>query len=258
MKNIESNFTQEIVLPSNGLLNPELQDGRLIQRCMMVSDQKFLSGSTMTAGAAIQQLLQRTIESPEEFDVKKLTLPDTLFLLFKLRILSYGNMYTFKTRCPECGERISVTLDLSELPVEFLEEGFAETLVAKLPHRGDKVYTKLLTNQDIDEIDKELKRRKRKSMNTEEGDYVLRIVKSIEKIELSKPNADNKSELTHPIDIERYVNSLTDLDASAIIAARDSVRFGVIPAVEYTCPECSNYIDVNIQFSSEFFRPQFN
>lgn len=252
----ESNFVQEVILPSKGLLNPEIPEGKLVQRCMMVADQKFLSGSNLPAGTALQQLLQRTITSPAEFNVANLTLSDTLFLLFKLRILSYGNNYSFRSRCPECGQRITINLNLPELPVEMLDEDYQERLIVELPHRGDTVYTRLLTNKDMEDIEKELKRRRRK--NEDEVDYVLRIMQSIEKIELKTPNKDGKSVLTHPLDIEKYINSLTDLDARAINATRDSIRYGITPTVEYICPECGEYIDVNVQFSGDFFRPQFN
>lgn len=249
----ESNFTQEIVLPSKGLLNPEIPEGKVTQRCMMVSDQKFLTSNSQSAGSQINQLIQRTITAPKEFDVRNLSLPDTLYLLFKLRILSYGSEYKFRTRCPECGRKIDIEVDLSELSVETLEEGYSESLVVELPHRGDKVFTKILTNEDIEEIDKEIKRRKRKNPD-DESEYILRIVNSIEKIKIAK----DKTELTHPIDIERYVNSLTDLDASAILAARDSVSFGITPIIERVCPECREYIEIPMNFSGDFFRPRFS
>lgn len=254
---IESNFNQEITLPSQGLLNPEIPEGKLVQRCMMVSDQKFLSGSNQSAGSAIHQILQRTITSPEGFDVSKLTIADTLYLLFKLRILSYGNEYKFRTRCPECGNKIDIKVDLSELPVELLREDYAESLVTTLPHRGDTVYTKILTNEDMDDIAKEMKRRKRRN-EEDDSEYVLRIARSVEKVELTKPNKDGKKELTSAFEIERYINALTNLDASAILAARDSVSYGITPTIEHICPECGEYIDVNIQFSGGFFRPQFS
>lgn len=254
MNTIESNFTQELTLPSLGLLNPEIPEGKLVQRCMMVADQKFLSGSNQSAGSTIHQLLQRTITSPEGFDVSKLTLPDTLYLLFKLRVLSYGEHYKFRTKCPECGKKIDVVVDLSELPVETLEEDYTDNLVVTLPHRKDKVYTRIQTNQDMENINKELKRRKKRNPE-DESEYVLRITNSIEKIELATPNRDGKSVLTSPLDIERYVGALTDLDASTIINTRDSVTWGITPVIEYVCPECGEYIDISLRFSGEFFRP---
>lgn len=244
------NFTQEITLPSQGLLNPEIPEGKVVQRCMMVADQKFLSGSNRDPGNSLNQLIQRTITSPESFDVDNLTLSDTLYLLFKLRILSYGNTYKFRTRCPECGKKIDITVDLSEIPVDTLEEGYAENLIVELPHRGDTVYTKILTNADINYINKEVSRRKKKGQDVEGLDYLLRIVYSIEKIVLKK----DKEEITHPVDIEKYVSSLTDLDASSIILARDSAVFGISPSIDYVCPECRQDIEVGIQFSGNFFR----
>ena len=249
--NYESNFTQEIILPSKGLLNPEIPDGKVTQRCMMVSDQKYLAGS-QSSGSQIHELIQRTITAPEGFDVSNLSLPDTLYLLFKLRVLSYGSEYSFRVRCPECGRKIDVNVDLSTLMVETLEEGYQDDLSVVLPHRGDTVYTKILTNADVEEMNNEIKRRKRKNPN-DESDYILRIVYSISKIKIAK----DKSELTHPIDIERYVNSLTDLDASAIIATRDSVSFGVSPIIETRCPECRENVDITMNFSGDFFRPKF-
>lgn len=248
----ESNFTQELILPSKGLLNPEIPEGKVTQRCMMVKDQKFLSGSSRTTDSPINQILQNTVTAPESFDISNLSMPDTLYLLFKLRILSYGSEYTFKTRCPECGSVIDVTVDLSAIEVNTLEEDYLKDLSVVLPHRGDTVYTKILTNADIEDMNREIKRRKRKNPQ-DESEYILKIVYSIEKIKLK----EDKSELTHPIDIERYIESLTDLDASAILAARDSVIFGIIPVVDTQCPECGSDIEVGIDFSGKFFRPSF-
>ena len=246
----ESNFTQVITLPSKGLLNPEIPKGEVTQRCMMVSDQKFLNGSSHNSGSLLNQLIQRTTTAPEGFDISNLTPTDTIYMLFKLRVLSYGDMYTFRTRCPECGKKIDVTVNLAELPVETLEDDFTEKLSVELPRRGDTVYTKIMTNADKDALTAELSRRKRKNPQ-DESEYILKIVYAIEKIKLKKDG----SELTHPIDIERYVSSLTDYDAQVILATKDSVSFGLGAIVECTCSECKQDIEVGLNFSGDFFRP---
>lgn len=246
------NFQQEITLPSRGYFNPEIPDGKVVQRCLMVSDQKFLSGSNMDSKKMLSDLIKRTTVTPEDLDSSNLTLGDTLYLLFKLRILSYGNEYKFRTRCPECGKKIEVTADLSELPVEFLEEGFEEKLVTTLPHSKATVWTSVQTNFDLEEIDKECKRRRKKNPN-DDSEYILRIAQSVRKIK----TAEGK-ELTSRFDIERFVGGLTDLDAMTILAARDSVQFGILPTVEHTCTECRETIEVGVYFSGDFFRPNLN
>ena len=259
MKNNISNYTQELVLPSKGYLNPEIPGGKVIQRCMMVSDQKFLAGSNLSGSMTTKALLERTIESPENIDIGKLTASDTLYLLFKLRILSYGESYKFKSRCPECGRRIDLDVDLSKLTVHTLEEDFERNLEIVLPNSGDKVYTKFLTNDDLQAINDELERRRRKLKNIgEDTDFVLRLAAMIRRIELSTPNSSGDKVLEHPIDIQNYIEKLTDLDATAIRATTDNVMYGVYPIIEERCPYCREYIDINLSFGAGFFRPKYD
>ena len=245
-------LTQEVVLPSRGLLNPEIPEGKIVQRCMLVKDQKFLAGGAQKASDALNEIIRRTIVSPEGVDLQDLTITDTMFLLFKLRQLSYGDTYKFYTRCPECGKRIQLSVDLSQLEVTTLDEDYESKLTVVLPRRGDTVHVKILTNRDTAETDREIKRRRKRNPNDDSA-YVLRIVAAISKIDLK----DEGRSITHPIDIEKYVESLTDYDAAAITHARDLTSFGLDTVVEEKCPECGEIIEVGLNFSGEFFRPSF-
>lgn len=253
-QNATSNLQQEVILPSMGYLNPEIPEGKIIQRCMMVNDQKFLAGSNLNANQLIDELLNRTVISPEGFDAKNLTVEDTLYLLFKLRILSYGEIYHFQVRCPECGKKITVEVDLSELNVESLDEDYEKNLTVTLPRRGDTVTTKLLRNIDVEEINREVKRRRKRNPR-DESEYVLKICHTIQEVHLKEPNKDGKSELVSLVELEQYVNALTDFDAGTILQSTDRVQFGILPEIEYQCPECNEEIDIPINFGAEFFRP---
>lgn len=256
MSNVTSNFTHEIQLPSLGYLNPEIPDGKIVQRCVTVRDQKFLAGSKSTGGNS-KELLKRTIVSPETVDIDNLTVSDTLFLMFKLRILSYGEKFSYRARCPECGERIDVTVDLSQLPVEYLADDYAKSLEITLPNSGDTVYTQILRNRDFDEIRSEAKRLAKKNGDEDGTNFILRIARTIKKVKLKEANADGDKVLEHPVDIQKYVEDLTDLDATAIISTTGNIKFGILPTVEYVCPECKEYIDLNVHFDPNFFRPKY-
>ena len=257
MSNVTSNFTHEIQLPSMGYLNPEIPDGKIIQRCVTVRDQKFLAGSRSSGGNS-RELLKRTIQSPETVDIDNLTVPDTLFLMFKLRILSYGEKFSYRTKCPECGQKIDVTVDLSKLPVEYLSDDYAKTLEITLPNSGDLVYTQILRNRDFEEIRNEAKRMAKKNGDEEGTYFILRIAKTIKKIKLKEANADGDKVLEHPVDIQKYVEDLTDLDATAISSTTGNIRYGILPVVEHVCPECKEYIDLNVHFDHNFFRPKYD
>lgn len=252
-----SNYTQEVQLPSLGYLNPEIPEGKIIQRCMMVTDQKFLASSNLSPEETTRELLRRTTEQPANIDISKLTTADTLFLLFKLRILSYGDTYKYRARCPECGSKFEVTINLSELLVNTLPENYEDKLKVELPVAGDTVYTRFLTSRDLTEIQKEVDRRRRRNPE-DDSEFILRLAAGIRKIELKSPNANGMSVLEHPVDIQRYLESLTDLDATAIRATTDSVAYGIQPTIEYKCPNCRDYIDLSVSFGAGFFRPKYD
>lgn len=252
-----SNYTHEVTLPSKGLLNPEIPEGKIIQRCMMVSDQKFLAGSSLNPDASVHELLSRTTESPDSIDISNLTSSDTLYLLFKLRILSYGDIYKFITRCPECEQKMNMSVDLSKLEVNTLEPGYEDKLKVVLPRSGDTVYTKFLRNRDNSDIREEVARRNRKGLE-DTNEFVLRLAAMVKKIVLKEKDKDGSSVLEHPVDIQKYLEKLTDLDATAIRATTDSVMYGISPMVEHKCPHCKNYVDVYLPLGPGFFRPKYD
>lgn len=254
----EALYTQTVTLPTQGLLNPEVPDGLVTQRIMMVADKKFLAGTNADGEKIVAQLIERCTTVPQGFDTSKLINQDLLFLLFKLRILSYGDDFSFKTKCPECGKRTTVKIKLSELTVHTLEEGYEGKLQVVLPHRGDKVFTKFLTVGEGDDIAKEVKRLRKKFADSESDPSVsLRVARMIERIELVEANKAGDTELTDPVDILKYVEELTDLDSIAIQSTVENIKVGVDPEVETKCSECGEYIDVYVSFSAEFFRPKY-
>ena len=56
----------------------------------------------------------------ENFDIKKMYLPDRFFLLLELRKATKGNMYQFQSICPSCNSQSLQTVDLQKLPVKKL------------------------------------------------------------------------------------------------------------------------------------------
>lgn len=254
---MKSVYTEVVTLPSMGLLNPEIPNGEVTLRCITVADQKFISGTNLPGDLMVQELIRRCVESPEDFDPSKLTSIDTFFLITKLRILSYGGKYAFTTRCPECGKKIDVSLDLSELTVDFLDSDYEDGMNIKLPHTGDTVYTRLLTNKDEREIDKESRRLAKKFKDSGDMEFILRLSKCITRIELQEANKAGDKVLEDPIDIQKYVEDLTDLDATAITSTL-SLPYGIQTVIDYRCPECKEDIEVRLQFTPQFFRPKYD
>lgn len=256
---MDNNLTRDIVLPSRGLLNANIPGGKVTQRCMMVRDQKYLSGSS-SADNGITRLLQDTIVSPSNIKVADLSIPDTMYLLMSLRSFSYGDVIKFEYRCPHCRELTKVSVDISKIDVYDLYEGYQEDMSVELPHSGDTVYTRFLRNRDLDEVRETVQKLRDSSEDGEidEGiEYVLRLSRMIEKIKLKEPDADGETVLTDPIDIRKYVEKMTDYDASAITATVDSIEFGIAPDYPVTCTHCKQSFRAPIMIDYTFFRPKF-
>lgn len=254
---IKSLYTETVKLPSNGLLNPELPNGEVTLRCITIADQKFLSGSNLSGTEMVNELLRRCVDSPDTFDPNKLTNIDMFFLIVKLRVLSYGGKYSFITKCPECGRKTEVSLNLSDLTVDMLDEDYEDHMFVELPNRGDTVYTKLLTVGDEQDITKEAKRLSKKFKDSGDPEVILRLARGITRIELLEANEAGDKILEDPIDIQKYVESLTDLDATAISSTMVQ-DYGIQPSIETICNECKEDIEVSLKFTPQFFRPKYD
>lgn len=252
----KSMYTETCILPSRGLLNPEIPNGEVTLRCITIADQKFLAGTNLSGELMVQELLRRCVESPEGFNPSKLTSVDSFYLIVKLRILSYGGSYSFTTRCPECGKKTDVSINLSDLTVDFLDPDYEDSMNVELPHMGDTVYTRLLTNEDERDIEKEAKRLSKKFKDAGDPEVILRLSKCISRIELQEPNKAGDSILEDPIDIQKYVEGLTDLDATAITSTMSPV-YGIQHYTEARCQECKEDVEVSLRFTPQFFRPKY-
>lgn len=254
---MNATLTQEITLPSNGLLNPELPGGKVTQRCMMIYDQKYLAGGSASDNG-LKRLLKETTTSPENFNVDKLTVSDTLYMLFKLRSLSYGDTLKYNTVCPHCGRKFLAHVDIANIAVKELDPNFEESLKVELPIAGDTVYTRILVNRDLDQINEELDKMRSREIETDGMNYILRIARMIKKVELKEKDADGETEYTNPDDIRKYVQKMTDYDATAVLSTTENIEFGISDTVETKCTNCNWEVTVPLVLNPTFFRPKYD
>jgi hypothetical protein len=149
--------TEEVTLPSKGLLYPEghpLRSGLIRMKYMTAREEDILTNQNyIKNGTVINKLLQSVIVTP--CDYNDLLIGDKNSLLIAARILGYGKDYDFEYR----GEK--VTIDLTELETKFLDE--SEITEGKnefsfvLPHTNVTITYKILTNRDEKHIEAEVK-----------------------------------------------------------------------------------------------------
>jgi hypothetical protein len=237
--------TEMVELPSKGLLYPEdhpLAEGKIEIKYMTAKEEDILTNQNyIKQGIVIDKLLQSLIIT--KFNYNDLLIGDKDAIMMAARILGYGKDYKFYY----LGEDITVDLTtLKEKSLDeskILEKGKNE-FKYELPHTGNVITFKLLTNKDDKDIDAEL-----------EG--------------LKKINKNDNPELTTRL--KHMILSINgDYDAKTIrsfvdtaFLARDSKAFreyyneispGVETKIKYEFIEGVEE-DVNIQFGTTFFWP---
>ncbi len=155
--------TEEVTLPSKGLLYPEeslLNKGVIEMKYMTAREEDILTNQNLIQnGTVIDKLLQSLIITP--CDYNELLIGDKNAILVAARILGYGQDYTFKYTNPNTGEEENVTVDLTKSNDKVLNDSLIvngkNEFEFTLPTSKIPVTFKFLTQNDENKIASELK-----------------------------------------------------------------------------------------------------
>tara|TARA_R110000765_G_scaffold56697_1_gene111705 strand:+ start:17 stop:781 length:765 start_codon:yes stop_codon:yes gene_type:complete len=155
--------TEEVTLPSKGLLYPEgspLRKGVITMKYMTAREEDILTNQNLIQnGTVIDKLMQSLIVTPIKYD--ELLIGDKNAILVASRILGYGKEYTFKFTNPNTGEEENVTVDLTESKDKEIDESLVtegkNEFSFTLPTSKIPVTFKFLTQGDENKINTELK-----------------------------------------------------------------------------------------------------
>lgn len=242
----DNNYETVVKLPSRGLLYENIPE-EVTLRMITTADEKYLYGSSNNV---FSKVLRNCIVSPKDINLDDLLPFDELFLIFKLRIHTYGPDYRVSGVCPHCGNKHVYTINLDEMDCYYLDEGFEEPLEFTLPVCEKKVSVKLLRKKDHDAVRRQAKKiAKATGSNAKELEYVLRMAKYIRKID---------DEDVDEGQAQAFVEKLSGRDSAYFWWKLDeSVKCGIETMTEVVCPSCNEEFDLSYGISSEFFRPKF-
>ena len=140
--------TEEVTLPSKGLLYPEgspLRKGVIEMKYMTAKEEDILTNQNYIAnGTVIDKLIKSLIVS--KVDYNDLLIGDKNALLIAARILGYGKDYSFQYK----GE--TVKIDLTKIEDKVLDESLFEEgkneFPFTLPTSKKEITFKFLTHKD--------------------------------------------------------------------------------------------------------------
>ena len=234
-----SEITELVTLPSHGLgYSPELNiPEQVTMRPMKAQEEKICFSANYDLNKLITVLLSRCLL--DGFDPSELYEGDRLYLLFKLRSITYTDKYHVSGTC-KCGTFIESQISLDNLEVkEIVDESELFSQVT-LPSSKYVVTLKSLTGKDTEAIIRRTKQNK-------EDSYIELLTSRISNIE-----GYDKSYAVY----KRLVNDLIGKDSATLREAINKLSFGIIGGVSENCPSCGTANLLSIEVTEEFFRPQ--
>lgn len=175
-------------------------------------------------------------------DWSKLHVGDRLYLLIRIRAITYPKPYAFRVNCPArgCRKPFDWELDLNALPVKPMPAAAREALkgdrTLEIQSFGKKVRFRLLVGEDEK---KNLKLLRSKKDAIVLAALNLRIV-SIEGVE-------DKLTFLEALDMEPALD-LRD--------AMDDADGGVDTDIQVICTHCDTQFDIRLPFGEEFYVPR--
>lgn len=245
-------INQTFTLPSEGKVYSELVGPDITLRSMTTQEEmKRLSPSDMPY-KNICEIIDDCIISPCNISSRDMCLADYRFLLYMLRVVTYGNNYKLSTTCPYCGCGNVDTIDLTKLPLkEYNQEEVSKYLSFELPMTKSRIELYLQTPRMVDTAQYNAKEYRKKSGQTVDYTTVFTIQELIKSIDGAPVN---------PVKITEWVKTLPMADTNTILVYADKANssFGVDNTLHCMCDVCGLDYNVSLRADREFFRPSLD
>ena len=214
-----------IELPSKGVLY-ENGTSEIKIRPFTYRDEKELKSvqSASDPEKTIESLLRNCIDG---IRVEELTPIDRLYVLFRIRGISYGDDYSIGHKCVSCGSDSSLTLKISTLKTTPLDMTDMRFMLPDSEQEAEIRYPKVQDEHLYSNPDKLM-------------DNMHRFVKSV-------------GGVNDPLIIEQFVKSTTVRDIDILRTKIFSPAYGMESEFFYSCASCGKRNQVDINLNSNFF-----
>lgn len=240
-----------VTLPSRGLYYPSIVGGKVEIVPMKTGSEALLAGRNDMVNI-VNSLILKCVPTIKEVGLKPLDLlsGDRLFLLFMIRKFTYGSMYGFKIKCPNCPTTFRKEISIPDsLGVHEIPEGVSEPYSAKL-NNGDTVGFRLLTGNDEVEIDRYRSQVLKRGWNEQDGDpaYQYTLARHIVSVNAQPVNLSEA--------LAYVCEKMEGMDSAIFQDEIRTIEPGFSGNLEFQCISCGYEIETPVPVSPEFFRPK--
>jgi len=227
LENMPSTEEIEVKVPSLNKFYTLQDPGKSLSlRPMTFEDEKVM----MSKSGGVDPLNVLLTRCLSNINVDSLLQMDKLYLIMKLREISYGDDYTAGITCNECGKENRVSFTLSKLPVRYVEETLTDPQIIQLPVLNKKVKVRFPRVGDENYF----------SSAQQAMGNLWRFVESID-------NCESKTV------ISKVIPQLPLKDAHFLFDVLGGSKYGTETKVRFICNYCSNNEVMELPITADFF-----
>ena len=167
MSKNKTTIQEDFTLPSRGLMYNKPFDPHIRLRSMTVEDKMRRLSPTKTPYKMMCEIIDSCLLDKLPISSYDLYLCDYIYLLHKLRVVTYGPDYAIKFTCPKCCNEEIIHINLDEIEVKEFNTDLEEYFNVTLPKTGYTVKLKMQTPRDLDKINLESEDMKKKNPEIE-------------------------------------------------------------------------------------------
>lgn len=213
-------------LPSRNKFYKNFQDIK-VKPLLFEDEQRILISKNKNINP-INEIISKCVEG---INVSELLIMDKVYLLMKIKEVSYGPDYKFTIICPACNENINSNIDVSkDLPINYITDDITDPIEFSLPVLNTNIKVRLPRVMDEEILNDKQNLHKN----------IYKIVKSLN---------DN----TDPVFIAKAVQRMHIRDIKTILKNINMDEFGIQSTFKFVCPECGHSSLMNVPFDSNFF-----
>lgn len=242
-------IVESFTLPSKGIIYEEDVNPEIQLSSMKTKHEMLRLSATEESQKVMAEILDDCLVTDLGISSYDLCLGDFQFLLYKLRVVTFGPEYEMGCRCPYCGFDHMIKVNIDELEVHEYDESLAELLELELPVSGNKIKLTMQTPRMLDRIAAKVRDHNKRRKNTNENATLLfSIMSCIEEID------DEKLDV---VQLEQWVRDLPMADTNALLFRIDEVNssLGIELDTFAVCPVCGSNFIAPFRINETFFRP---
>ena len=196
-------------------------------RPMTFEDEKAMVSKKNVNVDILNLLLSRCVDN---IDVSQLLQMDKLYMIMKLRSISYGDEYQATINCSSCRKDNNIIFNLDNLPVNYIDDDLSDPVIVKLPVLGKEVALTLPRISD------------EQYFNSAESTIsnLWRFVESID-------GHTSKSL------ISKIIPQLPLKDSKAILSSLSTAEYGIQTKVRFICDFCGHNELMELPITGDFF-----